>query len=54
MPAFPSCGRRVAGTLTTPGGTGCTAGGDASCSTIPTAARCHLHRLRYDKEETDE
>jgi hypothetical protein len=40
---------RLAGTLTTPGATGCTAGVDASCSTLPPAARCHPHRVRCDK-----
>ena len=45
---------RLTGTLTTPGGTGCTAGVDASCSTIQQQPDAVVHRVRYDKEETDE
>jgi hypothetical protein len=45
---------RLASTLTTPGGTDCTAGMDASRSTIPQQPDAVVHRVRYDKEETDE
>jgi hypothetical protein len=34
MTRFSGPRSRLAGTLTTPGGTGCTAGVDASCSTM--------------------
>jgi hypothetical protein len=45
---------RLAGTLTTPGGTGCTAGVDASCRTMQQRPDAVVHRVRCDKEETDE
>jgi hypothetical protein len=54
MTRFSVLRSRLAGTLTTPGGTGCTAGVDASCSTIPQQPDAVVHRVRCDKEETDE
>jgi hypothetical protein len=45
---------RLASTLTTPGGTDCTAGVDAAGSTIPQRPDAVVHRVRWDKEETDE
>ena len=45
---------RLAGTVTTPGGAGCTAGVDASYSTIPQHPDAVVHRARRDTEETDE
>jgi hypothetical protein len=47
---------RLAGTLTTPGGTGCTAGVDASRSTMPQQpdATCAGFDVTRRKKETDE
>jgi hypothetical protein len=47
---------RLAGTLPTPGGTGCTAGMAGSRCTIPQQPDAVVHRVRSDKEEkgTDE
>jgi hypothetical protein len=45
---------RLADTLTTPGGTDCTADVDASCSAMQQRPDAVVHRVRYDKEETDE
>jgi hypothetical protein len=54
MTGSPFLRRRVAVTLTTPGGTGCTAGVDAPRSTTPQQPDAVVHRLRCDREQTDE
>jgi hypothetical protein len=47
---------RLAGTLTTPGGTGCTAGVDTSCSTMPQQpdATCTGFDVTTREKGTDE
>jgi len=45
---------RLTGALTTPGGTGCTAGMDASCSTMQQQPDAVVGRFDVTREETGE